>query len=49
MYSVPDVMYFESHDLVYFYVIRPEKVSYVFKARPAQDFGAVFVSLLFSN
>jgi hypothetical protein len=44
VYSVPDVMMFESNDLIYFHVIQPRKVSYVFKARLAQDFGDIFVS-----
>lgn len=46
VYSVPDVMMFESNDLIYFHVIQPTKVSYVFKARPAQDFGDLFVSFV---
>ena len=44
VYSVPDVLMLESNDLIYFHVIEPRKVSYVFKARPAQDFGDLFVS-----
>lgn len=42
VYSVADVMMFESYDLIYFHVIKPKKVSYVFKARPAQNFGDLF-------
>ena len=43
-------MLYESNELIYFHVIKPEKVSYVFKAKPAQDFGDVFVScILFSR
>ena len=42
VYSVPDVMMFGSNDLIYFHVIQPRKVSYVFKARLAQDFGNLF-------
>lgn len=42
VYSVGDVMLYESNELIYFHVIKPEKVSYVFKAKPAQDFGDVF-------
>jgi hypothetical protein len=34
----------ESNDLIYFHVIQPTKVGYVFKTRPAQDFGDLFVS-----
>ena len=49
MYSVPDVMMIESNDLIYFHVIQPKKVSYVFKARPAQDFGDFFVSFIFES
>ena len=36
----------ESNDLIYFHVIQPTKVGYVFKTRPAQDFGDLFVSYL---
>ena len=39
-------MMLESNDLIYFHVIQPTKVSYIFKARPAQDFGDLFVSFL---
>ncbi len=42
-------MMLESNDLIYFHIIRPTKVSYVFKARPAQDFGDLFVSFLSGN
>ena len=37
-------MLFDSADLVYFEVLKPQKLNYVYKARPAKDFGTQFVS-----
>ncbi|CAB4009784.1 Hypothetical predicted protein [Paramuricea clavata] len=42
VYSAPNVLMVESNDLIYFHVIQPRKVGYVFKTRPAQDFGDLF-------
>ena len=42
-------MLFDSNNLVYFEVLRPKNISYVFKVRPAKSFGGKFVSALFSQ
>ncbi|EDO39826.1 predicted protein [Nematostella vectensis] len=35
-------MLFDSSDLVYFEVLKPESIKYVYKLRPAKDFGSIF-------
>ena len=37
-------MLFDSNDLLYFEVLRPKNISYIYKVRPAKDFGGKFVS-----
>ena len=37
-------MLFDSKDLLYFEVLRPKNISYIYKVRPAKDFGSKFVS-----
>lgn len=37
------------NELLYFRVISPEEIGYIFSAAPAKDFGGVFVSTFFLN
>ncbi|XP_046850501.1 protease-associated domain-containing protein 1-like [Xenia sp. Carnegie-2017] len=45
VYSAADVMMFSSNELIYFHVVEPSKIGYVFKVRPARDFGDSFHTL----
>ncbi|KAK3727030.1 hypothetical protein QZH41_012544 [Actinostola sp. cb2023] len=42
LYTASDFMLFESNSLVYFEILSPEKLRYIFKVRPAKDFGSIF-------
>lgn len=49
VFTATDFMLFDSNNLVYFEILRPKNISYVFKVRPAKSFGGKFVSGLFSQ
>ena len=38
-------MLFDSNDLLYFEILQPKNISYIYKVRPAKDFGSKFVSI----
>ncbi|KAK2572523.1 Protease-associated domain-containing protein 1 [Acropora cervicornis] len=42
VFTATDFMLFDSNNLVYFEVLRPRNISYVFKVRPAKSFGGKF-------
>ncbi|XP_015770673.1 PREDICTED: protease-associated domain-containing protein 1-like [Acropora digitifera] len=42
VFTATDFMLFDSANLVYFEVLRPKNISYVFKVRPAKSFGGKF-------
>ncbi|XP_031563005.1 protease-associated domain-containing protein 1-like [Actinia tenebrosa] len=42
VFTTTDFMMFESNALVYFEVLKPDKIKYIFKLRPAKDFGSLF-------
>lgn len=44
VFTATDYMLFDSNDLLYFEVLRPKNISYIYKVRPAKDFGGKFVS-----
>ena len=44
MFTATDFMLLDSNDLIYFEVLRPKNISYVYKVRPAKSFGGKFVS-----
>ncbi|XP_022782894.1 protease-associated domain-containing protein 1-like [Stylophora pistillata] len=43
LFSVTDLMLFDSNDLLYFEILRPKNISYIYKVKPAKNFGAKFV------
>lgn len=49
VFTATDIMLFDSNNLVYFEVLRPKNISYVYKVRPAKSFGGKFVSELSSQ
>lgn len=44
VFTATDYMLFDSNDLLYFEVLQPKNISYIYKFRPAKDFGGKFVS-----
>jgi len=44
VFTATDYMLFDSNDLLYFEVLRPKNISYIYKVKPAKDFGSKFVS-----
>ena len=46
VFTATDFMLFDTNDLLYFEVLRPKNISYIYKVRPAKDFGGKFVSKL---
>ena len=46
VFTATDFMLFDTNDLLYFEVLRPRNISYIYKVRPAKDFGGKFVSEL---
>ena len=46
VFTATDFMLFDTNDLLYFEVLRPKNISYIYKVRPAKDFGGNFVSKL---
>lgn len=48
VYTVTDFLLFDSNELIYFEVFKPDNIKYIFKMRPAKDFGRAFVSFSFS-
>ncbi|KAL9983420.1 hypothetical protein ACROYT_G005590 [Oculina patagonica] len=42
VYSATDFMLFDSNDLLYFEILQPKNISYIYKVRPAKDFGGKF-------
>ncbi|KAJ7336669.1 PA domain [Desmophyllum pertusum] len=42
VFTATDYMLFDSNDLLYFEVLRPKNISYIYKVRPAKDFGGKF-------
>ena len=45
VFTATDFMLFDTNDLLYFEVLRPKNISYIYKVRPAKDFGGKFVSI----
>lgn len=48
VYTATDSMLFESNDLLYFEILQPKNISYIYKVRPAKDFGGKFVSVTYN-
>ena len=44
VFTATDYMLFDSNDLLYFEVLQPKNISYIYKVRPAKNFGGKFVS-----
>lgn len=42
VFTATDFMLLDSNDLIYFEVLRPKNISYVYKVRPAKSFGGKF-------
>lgn len=42
VFTATDFMLFDTNDLLYFEVLRPKNISYIYKVRPAKDFGGKF-------
>lgn len=44
LFSATDFMLFDSNDLLYFEILQPKNISYIYKVKPAKNFGTKFVS-----
>lgn len=44
--TVPDISNYYHQDSLFMQVVEPEEIAYLFKVRPAKNFGTDFVSML---
>ncbi|XP_058941966.2 protease-associated domain-containing protein 1 [Pocillopora verrucosa] len=42
LFSATDFMLFDSNDLLYFEILQPKNISYIYKVKPAKNFGTKF-------